>query len=75
MFDLDDEFGGDDQDPKNFSQSNTIKNNLLNMIDDEAEELQPTSRFDLGINTAKKNLASAFDLAEQEKVDSFVNAI
>jgi hypothetical protein len=65
MFDLDDEFGGDDQDPKNFSQSNTIKNNLLNMIDDETEELQPTSQFDLGINAAQSNQISAFDLAEQ----------
>lgn len=65
---MDDEFHVDDQDPEHggfaygASQRNSIKNDLLNMIDDEPSE---TSDFDLSA-IPKKPKAANGDLSKQQ---------
>lgn len=66
MFDLDDEFAGEDLDKNSGfidsnAQSNNIENSLLNMIDDEPSE---TSEFVVKPNTDKVDYTEAKKVAD-----------
>jgi hypothetical protein len=76
MFDLDEDFPAEDPDKNcgfidSTAQRNSIKNSLLNMIDDEPSE---TSEFNV-VGAAKEGCATVEDPGQKEMIDNIMSAI